>query len=278
MILVNGEYGNSTPINDRGLQYGDGLFETIEVLHAKPVFLKQHLDRLASGCDRLKIPQPDIPGLKAEIQQVCQNAGSAVLKIIITRGSGGRGYRQPELLNPTRILSLHPSPKDVEVHAINGITARFCETRLGLSPGLAGIKHLNRLEQVMARAEWDDPKIQEGVVMDINSNVIEGTMSNLFYVKDLHIYTATLASAGVAGVLRAIILNLATEHGLKVVEHNYGKQTLLGADEIFVCNSIIGIWPIKQLAEMKIPVWPLTRQLQNGLSEFKAKESTDAHS
>ncbi len=275
MILVNGQYNDYIPISDRGFQYGDGLFETIEVIKTKPIFLKQHLDRLISGCIRLKIPPPDLPCLKAEIRQLCQNSELCVLKVIITRGGGGRGYKLPQFVNATRILTMHPFPSDVETHANNGINALFCETRLGLNPVLAGIKHLNRLEQVMARAEWDDPMIQEGVVLNINENVIEGTMSNLFYVKDSQLYTASLISAGVAGVLRSIIKKLASEHSLTVVEHDYGKQELLNADEIFVCNSIIGIWPIKQLAEMSFSVGAITRKLQCWLTEFKARESAD---
>jgi 4-amino-4-deoxychorismate lyase len=271
MILINGVETGYIPVNDRGFQYGDGLFETIEVVDGQPVFLDQHLIRLSSGCLRLNLPNLDINQLTDEIYKVCKHSKQAVLKIIITRGSGGRGYRQPETIQPTRVISLHPFPEFPQTHAEQGINARFCITRLGLNPALAGIKHLNRLEQIMARSEWDDPAIQEGIMLDINDHVIEGTMTNLFYVKDNIIYTASLALSGVAGVMRGIIKILLDGHNLNLIEHAYGRDELLTADEAFVCNSIIGIWPIKQIQDINFNVGKLTNQLQGWLAQLKEK-------
>ncbi|NOS74437.1 MAG: aminodeoxychorismate lyase [Methyloglobulus sp.] len=271
MILVNGVETNHIPVNDRGFQYGDGLFETIEVVDGQPVFLEQHLVRLGSGCLRLNIPRPNIQQITDEIYYVCKNSKQAVLKIIITRGAGGRGYRQPETVHPTRVISLHPFPEYPNAHSEQGIVAHICNARLGLNPALAGIKHLNRLEQILARAEWDDPTVQEGIMLDINDHVIEGTMTNLFYVKDDIIYTASLQSTGVAGVMRGIIAKLLPEHGCKLIEHEYGKEDLLSADEVFVCNSIIGIWPVKQIEGVSFSVGKLSNQLQGWLAQLKEK-------
>lgn len=276
MILVNGVEVDHIPINDRGFQYGDGLFETIEVIKSQPVFLDHHLIRLSMGCSRLNIPSPDINQLAGEINSVCKYAQQAVLKIIITRGSGGRGYRQPEAIHPTRVISLHPFPEYPATHAKQGIIARFCDTRLGLNPALAGIKHLNRLEQIMARAEWDDPAIQEGIMLDSNSHVIEGTMTNLFYVKDSIIYTASLKLSGVAGIVRGVIKGLIAEHNLALIEHDYGKEALLTADEAFVCNSIIGLWPIRQIENVGFAVGRVTSQLQAWLTQLKEQGLVDA--
>jgi 4-amino-4-deoxychorismate lyase len=149
MILLNGIPQTHIEISDRGLQYGDGLFETISVYNGKAIFLAQHIDRLTASCQRLLIPAPDLDTLHAEIKQLCQGVEQAVLKIIITRGSGGRGYRQPDTIQASRILSLHPFPNYPDSYQQQGITARFCDTRLGLNPTLAGMKHLNRLEQVL---------------------------------------------------------------------------------------------------------------------------------
>jgi 4-amino-4-deoxychorismate lyase len=269
MILINGIEADHIAVNDRGFQYGDGLFETIEVINGQPVFLEQHLLRLRTGCSKLKIPNPDIKLLTDEIANVCKPAQKAVLKIIITRGSGGRGYRQPETIQPTRVISLHPSPEYPKTFTEQGINARFCETRLGLNPALAGVKHLNRLEQTMSRAEWDDPAMQEGIMLDINSHVIEGTMTNLFYVKADIIYTASLKLAGVAGIVRGVLMDIAAKHHLKLIEHDYDKEILLAADEVFVCNSIIGIWPVKKIESVSFPVGYTTSQLQTWLSQFK---------
>jgi 4-amino-4-deoxychorismate lyase len=265
MILINGEYQTHIEVIDRGFQYGDGLFETIAVHNGLAVFLTQHLDRLTAGCHRLHIPAPDTDLLRAEVKQLCQDEDveHAVLKIIITRGSGGRGYRQPDDIQTTRVLGLHSYPDYPEEYAQQGITARFCSTHLGLSPVLAGIKHLNRLEQVLARAEWNDiNSVQEGIMLNVNEHVIEGTMSNLFYSKNDQLYTADLTQSGVAGIIRAMIMSHEP-----VVEHDFDQDELLTADELFVCNSVIGIWPIKQLSHHCFAVGSKTRELQNWLTQ-----------
>lgn len=274
MILINGESKEHIAISDRGFQYGDGLFETIEVSHGQAVFFDRHLERLKSGCHRLHIPFPDAQLLSFEAKELCRQWPSvhAVLKIIITRGTGGRGYRQPDFIQPTRVLSLHPYPDYPEIYPEQGIVARFCSTRLGLNPTLAGIKHLNRLEQVLGRAEWNDTAIQEGLMLDINDHVIEGTMTNLFYIKNNSLYTAALTQAGVAGIMRGIIMTLSVDHGLSVIEHAFTKDELLSADEAFVCNSIIGIWPVKQMNITEFPVGPITKSIQIWLNEFASRD------
>ncbi len=276
MILVNGEEIGQIAVNDRGFQYGDGLFETIEVIEGRPVFLEQHLLRLGMGCSRLKIPAVDTNQLTEEIHFVCNQASHAVLKIIVSRGLGGRGYRQPDAIQPTRVISLYPFPDYSTNLADQGINARFCETQLGLNPALAGIKHLNRLEQVMARAEWDDPDIQEGIMMDVSGHVIEGTMTNLLYVKNGTVYTDPLLLTGVAGIVRGIIKNIIDERGLTLIEHTFGKETLLAGDEVFVCNSIVGIWPVKKIENICFAAGKITKQLQGWLKLAKEKALIDA--
>lgn len=272
MILVNGVESEHISLNDRGLQYGDGLFETIEVDAGHPIFIKQHLQRLYAGCIRLNIPAPDLITLTNEVCRVCNTAQQAVLKITITRGQGGRGYRQPETVTPTRIVALYPFPEYPTTYAKEGITARFCSTQLGLNPVLAGLKHLNRLEQIMARAEWNEPSIQEGIMLDLNGHVIEGVMTNLFYIKAGKLYTAALHLSGVAGVIRAIVMQLAADNNITLVEHEFGKKELLAADEAFVCNSIIGIWPIKQLAPVNFAIGAITKQLQHWLAQQREED------
>ena len=277
MILVNGCTSADIPVNDRGFQYGDGLFETVEVLNGRAVFLGQHIERLIWGCSKLKLPMPDIDGLVASIYDLCKQEKAAVLKIIMTRGCGGRGYRQPDSVAPTLVLSLFPFPEHPDSYAKHGIVARFCSTPLGLNPVLAGIKHLNRLEQVMARAEWDSVDIQEGIMLDVDNHVIEGTMTNLFYVKGGVAFTATLRFAGVTGIIRTILIQLLSQNGIKIVEHDYCKDILLAADEVFMCNSIIGIWPVKQIENVTFQVGGMTRQLQSWFAGFKEKHLADVY-
>jgi len=272
-MLINGVYSHQVDQTDRGFQYGDGLFETIAILNGQASFLDLHLARLQQDCHRLKIPYPGTELLTLEVEKLTKNASNAVLKIILTRGVGGRGYRQPDNINTTRVLSLHPYPDYPDSYKNQGIHTRFCATRLGLNPSLAGIKHLNRLEQILARSEWTDPTIQEGIMLAFNDNVIEGTMTNLFYIKDDNIYTATLTLAGVAGIMRSIIMMLCANHQLTVIEHDFKQADLLTADEIFVCNSIIDIWPITELATTQFPVGQKTRQIQTWLAQLQDEQA-----
>lgn len=275
MYLLNGESKHTIEISDRGFQYGDGLFETIEVLNGTPVFLDQHLQRLFKGCQRLLLPTPDSDTLRKEAFQLSQGEARAVLKLIVTRGSGGRGYRQPNMIQPTRLFSLHPFPEYPESFKQQGIIARFCDTLLGINPSLAGIKHTNRLEQILARAEWNSSNIQEGLMLDINGNVVEGTMSNLFMVKDQVLYTPTLEQCGVEGILRNILIYLAKQNQIKLIEKRISKEELLSANELFVTNSIIGIWPIKQIETQQFEIGTVTHKLQRLFSTFKQEEIND---
>jgi len=274
MYLLNGEIKHHIDVADRGLQYGDGLFETIEVSNHHPIFFWQHLQRLTLGCQRLQIPPPNTRQLYQEATLLIQRSTTkkSVLKLIITRGSGGRGYRFPETVSPTRLLSLHPFPDYPDIFSQQGITVRFCHTRLGLNPNLAGIKHLNRLEQILARAEWDSTTIQEGLMLDVNNHVVEGTMSNLFFVKDKILYTPNIEQSGVKGIIRDIIINLAQQSTIKVLETKISQAMLYQADEIFISNSIIGIWPINRLAEQGFKVGPITQQLQTLLLACKQQD------
>lgn len=272
MYLLNGKENDEIAISDRGLQYGDGLFETIEVLEGKPVFLNQHLQRLTQGCQRLLIPCPDIDLLIQESYQLSSHYSHAVLKLTVTRGSGGRGYRQPEIIQATRLVAIHPYPDYPVNFAMQGITARFCHTQLGLNPQLAGIKHLNRLEQVLARAEWNTDEFQEGLMCDINGLVIEGTMSNLFLVKNNRLYTPSLKQTGIKGIIREIIIQIAEQLRIPLIEKHISQTELYSADALFVTNSVIGIWSIKQLEHQHYLKSALIEQLQTFLSRYKQND------
>lgn len=273
MYLLNGAPGHYVDVADRGFQYGDGLFETIEVLNRRPLFLDRHLKRLAHGCRRLLIPMPQSELLAAEARQLALESDRGVLKIMVTRGSGGRGYRQPEPIQPTRLLGLHPYPDYPENFQTQGIRARFCWQRLSINSALAGIKHLNRLEQILARAEWRDDDIQEGLMLDTEERVVEGVMSNLFAVKAGQLYTPSLAGCGVAGIIRELVIGFACDIGLPVHESPLDQVEVLAADELFVTNSVIGIWPVRRLEQRVLEVGPLTRRLQSLLNQARMAEA-----
>ena len=259
---VNGEPAEMVCLADRGLQYGDGLFETLAVLDGRVPRLELHLDRLRKGCASLRMPMPDETLLHREVQQAAEGETYAVLKLILTRGRGGRGYRPPESATVTRLLFRHPWPDHPESWSTQGIELRVCTTRLAVGSPLAGMKHLNRLEQIMARAEWEDGA-QEGLMLDADGRVVEGTMSNLFVSPaEGWLVTPDLSRSGVAGVTRRHILAMAESEGLRVDVCELSLEELLDSREIFVCNSIIGVWPVTRIAERRYTVGPLTRRAQ----------------
>ncbi|BCG64713.1 MAG: 4-amino-4-deoxychorismate lyase [Methyloprofundus sp.] len=270
MILVNGEQQNTIAVTDRGLHYGDGLFETIEIIRGQPVFLTQHLARLEAGCHTLKIPFPSTALLMGEISQVSKNCTHGVLKLMLTRGSGGRGYRQPELIQTTRFIALHPYPQYPVNYATQGVDVRFCSTRLGLNATLAGLKHNNRLDQVLARAEWQD-EFQEGLMLNLNEHVIEGTMTNLFVVKEGVLHTPELSLSGIVGIIRQIVLLLAEQQNILVQQSELQQDFVLAADELFLSNSVIGLWPIKSLENKAYPVGSVTRTIQRAFAAYKTR-------
>ena len=263
MMLINGKQEQNIPVTDRGLQYGDGLFETIEVKDGQCPHWQRHMQRLARGCEQLGIAMPDTELLLNEALQVCHGEKRAVLKIILTRGSGGRGYRVPEHSEPTRILSNHPWPEYSDSNSCEGIHLHLCHTTLSTQPALAGIKHLNRLEQVMARREWDDPDVAEGLMSDASGLVVEGTMSNVFAARAGQLYTPVISHCGVAGTMRERIIETAAALSIPVTETTLRIDDLYTMEELFVCNSIIGIWPVRELATRSyIAPGTVTRQLQ----------------
>ncbi len=263
MILVNGKAEDRIAIADRGLQYGDGLFETIAYRNGIAEFLQQHIERLLLGCKRLRINFNQVDLLKDEITQICDDlADDGVIKIIITRGSGGRGYLANPDMVATRIVSSHPLPSYSDDNAVKGVAVRFCQHILSDNLQLAGIKHLNRLDQVLARNEWTDSAISEGLMSNAHGNIVEGTMSNLFMVLDNKLITPLLTHAGIAGIVRARLITIAQDYGLEFEERDISRLDINNAQELFVCNSVIGIWPIRSIETISYPVGPITQLLQ----------------
>lgn len=165
-MLINGAPGNSISALDRGLLYGDGVFRTLRIQDGQPLHWGRHYRKLQHDCDSLKLGCPSATLLAGELQQLAAQQPEAVAKITITRGEGKRGYAPPADNAPTRILSLSPLPQYPQHFYAQGVRLRVCELRLGYQPRLAGIKHLNRLENVLAAAEWSDPDIPEGLLLD----------------------------------------------------------------------------------------------------------------
>jgi 4-amino-4-deoxychorismate lyase len=272
-VLVNGEPAGHIAVADRGFQYGDGIFTTLPVRHGMPLLWLRHLDRLERDAARLLLPPPDRAALTGDVRRLLAEPADGVLKIQLTRGSGGRGYRPPDPVCPTRVVALHPPPALPPDLQAEGGVVRVCRTRLGCNPALAGIKHLNRLEQVLARAEWADEHIREGLMLDGDGHLVEGTMSNLFLVQEGRLRTPRLDRCGVAGVMRALVLEGANGVGLPAEEGDLAMADLLGAEEAFLTNCVIGLWPIRRLENRDWPLGPVSRALARWLAERIARES-----
>ncbi|HIO93115.1 MAG TPA: aminodeoxychorismate lyase [Leucothrix mucor] len=253
--LVNGQFQDSLAVSDRGLQYGDGIWETILISSSGyPILLEEHLKRLQWGCKVIDLQGLDENLLRQEIAQVIQNTSHLILKIIITRGSGGRGYSSLGLSSPTRLLSLHDIPKNIQYHRDNGICIQHCDTRLSRNAKLSGFKHLNRLEQVLVRNELSD-KHQEGIVCDTQGNVIEGTMSNLFLIVDNNtVITPLLDKSGIKGIMRAYIISLLDKKNIDLIERSVAISDVNSAQALFFSNSVIGLWPVRKLESKSFPL------------------------
>ncbi|USE34369.1 aminodeoxychorismate lyase [Endozoicomonas sp. SCSIO W0465] len=265
-VWINGVPEGFLPVSDRGLAYGDGLFETVRVSSGKPTLADYHWRRLLRSCEQLGIVL-DIERLLEEVDAFLfdNQVGAAVLKVIITRGSGGRGYSPEDCLSPRRILSLHPLPSRSRDPGLHGARVKLCRMRLGRSV-LAGLKHLNRLEQVLASGEWRGGAYDEGLLCDVEGNLIEGTMSNLFIVThDGGLVTPDLSFSGVAGVCRDFIIEFARHRGIAVSEQRVSPD--LEGSEIFLCNSVNGVWPVIEYEGREWGVGSLTAQIRDCVLE-----------
>ncbi len=248
MTLVNGIPSEHIRVFDRGLTYGDGVFRTLLVRAGHPSCWPRHYDKLYADCAALNIVCPPEAILAAEIAKLIAGTPDCVLKVIVTRGESQRGYAIQEHMEPTRILMASPVPQYPASYLTEGVRLHLCSTRLAIQPSLAGIKHLNRLENVLARREWDDPEIAEGLMLDMDGNAIEGTMSNLFLLQGKTLHTPNLGRCGVAGVQRERIMDLAGELGMTVRVENLPLARIYDADEVVLCNSVFGVWQVRELA------------------------------
>lgn len=254
--LINGKQADAVNSNDRGLHYGDGLFETMLFLNGEIRNKELHWQRLQKGCRQLVITAPDINLLESEIAQLIKGyeERSLVIKLLITRGESERGYKYSGSEIPTRILSCYEAVEYPETYYSRGIALHYCTMRLGQNPKLAGLKHLNRLEQVIARNERDDKVYQEGIMMDVSGKVVEGTMSNLFIVASGQIITPALESCGIEGVMRQNVIKMAESDNFSVSIREVSKNDVINAEEVFITNSLMGVCPVRRVEDQQYNV------------------------
>ncbi len=271
--LVNGKASQSIDIFDRGLLYGDGVFETILVQNHRIPLWSRHIERLESSCQHLNIECPDSSLLLSEARGLLKGCVDAVLRITVTRGTGKRGYRPSKKASPSRIISVLPHEQSVFLKERDAVILRLCETRLG-NHALAGLKHMNRLEQVIAQSEWsEDDGFDEGVMLNNNDDVIECTMSNIFLIKNKNILTPNLNDCGVKGVMRQCVIDSVQNNNMSVLEKPLSLTELRQADEVLITNSVMGIRPVKCFQQNS---WPTPGKMTQAILALVEKELADS--
>lgn len=265
MTLVDGVPGAAVPADDRGFTYGDGVFRTFALLGGSPQHWGRHYAKLCADCRALQIEPPSSTDLLRDLETLAADMPDCAVRITVTRGSGGRGYAMPESPQSRRVVNAAPLPDYPGQWAEEGVTVRVCSMRLSAQLRLAGIKHLNRLENVLARAEWNDPSIAEGLLLDAAGHVIEGTRSNLFIVEDNALRTPDLAVCGVSGVTRERVIEAARQHGFPCHVEPITLDRLERATEILLVNSLIGVWPVARLEGRRWSAFPVASLVRKWL-------------
>lgn len=267
-VLVNGVPATGLGILDRGLHFGEGLFETIACCNGRPRFLVLHLERLESGCQRLQLAPPDLEETSAEILEMASGVERAIVKVLVTGGQAvARGYARSGSETATRITIRYPWPHEDAARLHDGVMVRTLTMRLGENPRLAGLKHCNRLEQILARAEIPaDSGLSEGLLFSASDNLVSGTMSNVFLVRESCLLTPRIDRCGVAGVMRRVVLREARQVGIPTRECELRAADVQAADEIFLTNARIGIWPVRSLDGRVLAPGPVTRHLKSLLA------------
>jgi len=268
---IDGVSGGAVPADDRGLHYGDGLFETLRIRSGTVRFLEAHLARLALGCERLRISFAAMPELRADIAAAARLAPpQAVLKVIVTRGSAiRRGYAPAGHEIARRVVSLWPETA-VPAAIDEGAELHVSSIRLAENPALAGIKHLSRIENVMAAREAAGRGAFDAVLLDASGRLISGAMTNLFIVRTGTLLTPRVDLCGVAGIMRAIVIRECAALGIRVSEGRVGLQELFAADEAFITNARIGVVPVRRVGEHSFQMNDVARQLRAHLEPLDA--------
>lgn len=266
-FLINGVTDAAISPRDRGFAYGDGVFRTIRVKNGRATAWVEHYAKLAADSGRLSLACPDAVLWQEDIECLFADQADGVVKLMLTRGIGERGYAAASHVNVTRVAIRSPLPNYPQQNADMGIRAHLCQIRMAHQPLLAGIKHLNRLENVLARQEWTDLSISEGIMLDQDGLVIEGIMSNIFVRSGTILSTPNLQQCGVAGITRQRILDIAPSLGLTPDITSLTLDALMEADEVLMCNSLYGAWQLVDFNGRTWSVAPLAGRLRQILQE-----------
>lgn len=250
MFFINGAEQSLLAADDRGIQYGDGCFTTARIQRGHVMLLGKHLARLRHSCQALFIPFTGWEALEREMLALARDQQEGVLKVVLTRGSGGRGYSAAGCQTPTRILSTSPRPTHYSRWQQDGVSLTLSPVRLGRNPALAGLKHLNRLEQVLVRRQLEQTTADEALVLDSDGWVTECCTANLLWRAGDTVFTPRLDYAGVSGIMRQHCLELLAKSRYSVVEVNADADAVRRADEVLLCNSLMPVVPVRTFDEV----------------------------
>lgn len=236
--------------DDRGLQYGDGVFETLRIYKGEIPMWEFHQSRLKNAQHVLKLPMEDFFSQWSNfVQQHLSHIENACAKLVISRGEGPRGYKIPEQSQLNWWLKITDLPKPSQIGKESPYRLTLCQHPISRQPKFAGLKHLNRLDQVMARSEWGAQDcFDEGIMFNIDGDVIEGTMSNIFWLKNERLYTPDLSQEGIDGCVRRWLIKHKENSSLPIIINPQAKlDLLLTADAVFLTNSLIGIQTVTEI-------------------------------
>ncbi|WP_340676653.1 aminodeoxychorismate lyase [Paraglaciecola sp.] len=275
MIIINGQIQDSIDVTERAVQYGDGCFTTMTFFQGQLQMWPQHLARLQHNCQRLAINFSQWQALQDSALSLIANAEhkSGVIKIIISRGKGGRGYSPLNVTAPSYILSCHELPSHYMSWQKRGISLGLSPVKLAMQPLLAGLKHLNRLEQVLVKQALDLTEFDDVLVCDTSDNIIEASAANVFWLHKGQWFTPSLESSGVEGVMRNKVCQLLSTLSQPVTETKQKFTVDFAAEEMFICNALMTIVPVTTL---NVPTfnqqWAFSKakvaQLQSELNTF----------
>ncbi|MBD1581323.1 aminodeoxychorismate lyase [Pseudoalteromonas sp. S16_S37] len=250
---------DSISVFDRGLLYGDGFFTTAQVKDGRILLWQLHKERLKNCQQRLYFPEIDWPRLENACQRTSQDMSHGVLKIMITRGKGGRGYLPPKNALQSVIIQTSDYPVHYKALQQSGLQLQFSAIKLGHQPLLAGLKTLNRLEQVLIKEDASNYECDDVIVCDLDEHVIETSVGNLIAIKNGKAFTPKLDRCGIEGVY---LQHLSTVNSIE--KTRFSKQMLSEVDALFVCNSLLESVFVRSVGEHKFNL-PLAQMLKTQL-------------
>ena len=259
IAIINGQEQSNISIYNRNFQYGDGLFETCVVKDSRILFWDKHLFRLDAGCERLKIKNLDESIWLKDVKKALSltSTNNCVVKLMLSRGNSQRGYSYPDDILPVRIIIVSELRN---VQSKKSFSLHYAESGYHSNPILAGIKHCNRIEQILARASL---KRDEAIMLDENQNIISVTQGNIYFIFGQRLVTPKLDRCGVIGSRRSLILDLAESLEMNVEQVNISINEAKKADEVFISNSIIGIQSVSSIEDCQFPKSSITEQINN---------------